>query len=110
MTQTPLFDENVPKVPTNPELADLQKVTTKEIAKVIQAEIQKNMQQVKKQEDYEQLQRIMTEYLQCFLVIGYTFDNQPIVIGQSNNAYEYNALVEHLRKTFIRIMNKTAED
>lgn len=88
--------------------AEVLKELDLKITEEIKKEIQKSRQQNKKSEDYENLQKIVTEYLKCFLIIGYDINGQQILIGHANNPQEYNSLVEHLRQTFIRTMNSNS--
>jgi len=51
------------------------------------------------------LEPIIAEFLQSFIVVGYTMDGEKVFIGHARNRQQHDALVEHLRLTFFNIIN-----
>jgi len=109
MSNQPSNNEQRPHLPTDKELQELSESMTLDISKTLHQEIQKSVSKARTEQDYEYLQQIVTEYLKCFIIIGYSLDGKAVVIGQANNPQDHNSLVEHLRQTFIRVMQKSNE-
>ena len=74
-------------------------------AKLKQTELDKKKQE-KTLQDFKILESLTSEYLKSFLIIGYTLDGHKILIGHAPTPQEHDALVEHLRQTFIRTVNE----
>ena len=93
--------------PTNlPPLSDKDReqmeLITKElndkIATMLKTEIENKL---KKNPDLDHLNAILKEYMNTFLLLGYTLEGEPFILSFSKTPQDYNALVEHLRLTFM---------
>jgi hypothetical protein len=63
---------------------------------------------VKKQNkvrDLQHLDVIVAEYLQTFMILGYDINGEKICISHASTPAARDALIEHLRSTFLGIMN-----
>jgi hypothetical protein len=63
---------------------------------------------VKKQNkvrDLQHLDVIVAEYLQSFMILGYDINGEKICITHASTPAARDALIEHLRSTFLGIMN-----
>lgn len=88
----------------------LQELNTR-ISEAIKSEINnKQKENSKSEEDYFKLQKIVTEYLKTFIIIGYTFEGKQVTISCMKNQEEINAMFEHLRQSFIKFMNRIEGD
>ena len=58
-----------------------------------------------KLKDLYQLDTVVTEYLQSFMILGYDINGEKVFITHAENMSARDALVEHLRTTFLSIMN-----
>jgi hypothetical protein len=56
--------------------------------------------------DLEHLDHIAEEYLQSYMILGYDFNGEKIVITHADNPHDRDALIEHLRTTLLNIVNK----
>lgn len=56
-------------------------------------------------QNIERLNAILSEYVGPYMLIGYLPDNEPIEIMYAPTAKDKEAVIERLRKTFIRHMN-----
>jgi len=54
--------------------------------------------------DYKPLENMVSEYLKSFLIIGYGLNGEKIFIGHANTAEQHDSLVEHLRQSFINVI------
>lgn len=59
----------------------------------------------KSSEEFKILEGIASEYLKSFLILGYTLNDNKILIGHAPTPKDHDALVEHLRQTFMRTVN-----
>jgi hypothetical protein len=55
--------------------------------------------------DLESLDVIAAEFLKTFIILGYDFNGEKIHIMHANTPQDKDALIEHLRTTFIGIIN-----
>lgn len=55
--------------------------------------------------DISQLNNILREYTNSYLLIAYNVNNEAIVASMTNNQKDMNALTELLRKVFFDIIN-----
>jgi len=58
-----------------------------------------------KVKDLEQLDTVITEYLDTFMLLGYDINGEKVVIMHATNPHDRDALVEHLRTTLLGIIN-----
>lgn len=58
-----------------------------------------------KLKDLEHLDVIVAEYLQSFMILGYDINGEKVCITHASTPAARDALIEHLRGTFINIMN-----
>lgn len=79
-------------------MAELVKELNKKISGVIKDDKDTKF---KKNVDIEQLQNILKEYMNTYLVLGYTLEGQPFIISYAKTPQDHNSLVEHLRLTFL---------
>jgi len=87
-----------PSINEQEMMADLVKELNKKINTVLTDD--KNTK-FKKNVDIEQLQNILKEYMNTYLVLGYTLEGQPFIISYAKTPQDHNSLVEHLRLTFL---------
>jgi hypothetical protein len=59
-----------------------------------------------KEKELLHLATIIEEYLSCYMLIGYTLQNEQTVIFNANTSKDEAALVDLLRATFVDIANK----
>lgn len=80
-----------------------------EIEKFLKKEFNK-LQTVKKKSEedkYIPLQAMLSEYLQNYIILGYTPDGERLAIWAAKSACEYDALMEHLKNFFLKnVVNK----
>lgn len=55
--------------------------------------------------DLQHLDVIVAEYLQTFMILGYDINGEKICISHASTPAARDALIEHLRSTFLGIMN-----
>ena len=55
--------------------------------------------------DLEQLDTVITEYLDTFMLLGYDINGEKVLIMHATNPHDRDALVEHLRTTLLGIIN-----
>lgn len=58
-----------------------------------------------KVKDLEQLDTVITEYLNTFMLLGYDINGEKVIIMHATNPHDRDALVEHLRTTLLGIIN-----
>jgi|688.fasta_scaffold1735715_2 hypothetical protein len=58
-----------------------------------------------KVKDLENLDVIVSEFLKSFIILGYDFNGEKVHIMHAGNPLDRDALIEHLRTTFIGIIN-----
>jgi hypothetical protein len=58
-----------------------------------------------KVKDLEQLDTVITEYLDTFMLLGYDINGEKVLIMHATNPHDRDALVEHLRTTLLGIIN-----
>jgi hypothetical protein len=55
--------------------------------------------------DLQHLDTIVAEYLQTFMILGYDINGEKICISHASTPAARDSLIEHLRTTFLSIMN-----
>ena len=55
--------------------------------------------------DLKHLDTIVAEYLQSFMILGYDITGEKICISNASTPAARDALIEHMRSTFLNIMN-----
>ena len=58
-----------------------------------------------KVKDLEQLDTVITEYLDTFMVLGYDINGEKVLIMHATSPHDRDALVEHMRTTLLGIIN-----
>ena len=58
----------------------------------------------------EQLNNILLEYTNCYLLLGYNTDNEAMVLSYTDNILHKNALTELLRKVFFDVAQNDANE
>jgi hypothetical protein len=51
--------------------------------------------------ELDQLQNLLKEYMNTFLLLGYNIEGEPFVLSYAKNVQDHNSIVEHLRLTFL---------
>ena len=74
-----------------------------EVHKIVSQSL-KNEQITSKEKDFENIQNLLTEYLNSFILFGYTANNERVLMSFYKNQLEQDALVEQLRKLFFNTM------
>jgi hypothetical protein len=55
--------------------------------------------------ELEHLDALVSEFLGTFMILGYDINGEKMLIMHATNPHDRDALVEHLRTTFIGIIN-----
>jgi len=55
--------------------------------------------------DLETLDTISAEFLKTFIILGYDFNGEKVHIMHAQSPQDKDALIEHLRTTFLAIIN-----
>lgn len=63
-----------------------------------------------KMSDLQHLDAIVAEYLQSFMILGYDINGERICITHAATPAARDSLIEHLRSTFLNIMNNPNND
>jgi hypothetical protein len=88
--------------------------TNREVEKVVQLSFLDYLKALNKAYDKDtsmnviQLHNILSEYLGPYILIGYSPNDEPIEMFGAQTTKEKEALLERLRKTFIRHMSMNA--
>jgi len=92
----------IPLQPISPQETKMLESLTKEINESINNVIKDELNNKKKKNlNLDQVKNILTEFLNTYLLLGYTIEGEPFLISQAKTPQEYNSLVEHLRLTFM---------
>ena len=59
--------------------------------------------------DLQHLDVIVAEYLQSFMILGYDINGEKVCITHASTPAARDSLIEHLRSTFVGIMNNGNE-
>ena len=59
--------------------------------------------------DVQHLSIIAEEYLKTFMILGYDLNGEKVIIMNAKTLHDHDALVEHLRSTFISVVNSTGD-
>ena len=57
-----------------------------------------------KVKDLEHLDKIVSEYLQAFIILGYDINGEKVSITHANSPHDKDAVIEHLRSTLLSII------
>lgn len=96
-TPTPQ-DDQMGSSPLNDELIS---ILNEKIYNIIKEDKISNKEKNRTTEELQQLQGIITEFLDNYLLIGYTFNGTPFLLSHSSTEEKHNALVEQLRITYM---------
>lgn len=88
--------------PLTPEIGDL--IANAMARFYAAAETSQNLRQ-SKLKDLEHLDGIVQEFLSSYLILGYDINGEKVTITHARNPQDKDALVEHLRSTFINTVN-----
>ena len=94
-------DDSHPKA-TKLEQANIEKMILQAFNRYKQEEIQDNKSKVK---EVDHLSHIIEEYLSCFVLIGYSLQDEKVCVFNAHTSKDEAALVDHLRATFLDIVN-----
>jgi beta-N-acetylglucosaminidase len=106
--------KRVKKIPIHAEdveeLTKPNQLTDKEVDKIIAQALVRykddlNLDKKVKFKEMSHLNAIAEEYLNCFLLVGYSMLNEKVVIFNANNPKDEAAVVDLLRSTFLDIAN-----
>lgn len=75
------------------------------IAKAFKRFYSESVSKQHKIKDLKHLDTIVAEYLQSFMILGYDISGEKICISHASTPAARDALIEHLRSTFLNIMN-----
>jgi hypothetical protein len=59
----------------------------------------------RKFKDVDYLNTIIEEYLSCFVLVGFSIQNEKVCIFNAHSSKDEGALVDYLRATFLEIVN-----
>jgi hypothetical protein len=93
-----------PLVPVD-RVQDQSKNLEQAIAKAFKRFYSESVSKQNKIKDLKHLDTIVAEYLQSFMILGYDINGEKICISHASTPAARDALIEHLRSTFISIMN-----
>lgn len=110
---TPLIVNNTPQLSTTdlkqtePTLTSTEKLNLNNLFQQALVRHKKDLFEDKKNKLKEigHLGSIAEEYLSTFVLIGYSLQNEKVVIFNASNSKDEAALVDLLRATFIEIVN-----
>jgi hypothetical protein len=80
------------------------------IAKAFKKFYSESVSKQNKIKDLKHLDTIVAEYLQSFMILGYDISGEKICISHASTPAARDALIEHLRSTFLNIMNGSGGD
>lgn len=63
-----------------------------------------------KMHDLQHLDTIVAEYLQSFMILGYDINGEKVCISHAATPAARDSLIEHLRSTFLSIMNNPGNE
>lgn len=94
---------NIIDIPLLPE--DFFKLLQEKINPILAQEIRdKERAKTIMPEDFKHLEMQISEYLKSFVILGYTLNSEKMVIVHAPTVQDHDALVEHLRQTFVRVI------
>jgi hypothetical protein len=70
------------------------------VTQAIKNEIKQKAKPVQSEEDFVHLQNMVSEYLKCFLIIGYTMNGQAVSIGYATSPKSIIQLSNNYGKHF----------
>jgi len=82
----------------SPNSANLNELTNSAIIKYLQNRINVRNE---KRKDVELLKSTVDEFLNSFIILGYTFDGEPVNIMSAHNQQEADSLATLVNKVFI---------
>lgn len=91
-------DSSEVNTPLNKELLN---ILNEKIYSILKEDQKGSIDKNKINEELQQLQGILKEYLDTYLVLGYTFNGTPFLLSNAPTERDHNALVEHLRITYM---------
>ena len=100
----------VPSELDDNQLSPLNKIETADIEKVIaQALVRHAAEEFKDSKDklkeVGHISAMIEEYLSCFLLVGFSLQDEKVCVFNAKNSKDEAALVDHMRATFIEIIN-----
>ena len=89
------------KPDTTPLNDELMGILNERIYDLLKEDKLKNEDKQQITSELEHLKYIIQEYLDNFLLLGYTLNGTPFILSNSASEEKHNALVEHLRLTYM---------
>lgn len=92
-------------------IPDIDRETVKEVGNLVETSYLQYMALLQrrdtkdKQDSLVHLNNLLSEYLGPYILIGYSPDDEPIEVLSAKSSKDREAVMERLRKTFIRHMN-----
>ena len=80
---------------------ELMSILNEKIYNILKEDKLNNADKKQITEELSHLKVIIEEYLDNFLLLGYTFNGTPFILSNSSTEEKHNALVEHLRLTYM---------
>lgn len=102
----PKIADATPKTPeVDPALTplndELMRILNERVYDIVKEDRINNAEKSQITEELSHLKAIIEEYLDNFLLLGYTFNGTPFILSNSSTEEKHNALVEHLRLTYM---------
>lgn len=60
-------------------------------------------QEIKKEIELDSITATLEEFLKCFIVVGYSLDNEPVLITSAASQLDADALSTHFTKVFMNM-------
>lgn len=92
------------------ELSKLDKANIEQLLMQIARDYKEEELSLKKEKvkDADTLNYIIKEFLSCFILIGFTVNNEKVCLFNAATSKDESALVDYLRATFFNIVNNRA--
>ena len=84
------------------EQASIEKLILQAFTRYKEEEVQDKKSKVK---EVDHLSHMIEEYLSCFVLIGYSLQDEKVCVFNAHTSKDEAALVDHLRATFLDIVN-----
>jgi len=98
---TPVQNKTVDSILDNNLIENIVKSITEIATKPTSAPLKKKTLQ---QEDVDRIKNVLSEYLNSYMIIGYTAENNRVVLKHAKNHQDEDSLVEFLRVVLMSIV------